>query len=471
MKAPQVLIIGGGWAGLAAALTATASGAQVSVWEMAPRLGGRAKSFTTAEGHERDNGQHLLIGAYTECLRLMRWVGLSPEEVLLRTPLDLRFASGAGFHLPHLGLGPFQLLAGLWRSGQGPVAEAWRLKERWQLFLFSWGWQRQKWRCAEDQSVADLCASLPPKIVRDLIEPLCVSALNTPLAQASGQVFLRVLQEALLGGIGASDLLIPKVPLSMLWPAAATHWLKQHGAEVHTHRRALSLLQTGEVRGSQGGSGDLGPWQVTSVVGDQRFEQNFDRVILACPPQEAARLLPQGLNPAWQTSAQALRYEAIATVYVQVEGVPPGKAVLPRPIMALRSSDQAPAQFILDRGPLGGPPGELALVVSACSAMDRESLTQAVLKQAQQLLATHPTLRGLNLRPVHTLVEKRATFACTPGLKRPSMAVGPQLWACGDYVEGPFPATLEGAVRSGVAAAEQALKGQGPQAIPLLIQG
>jgi len=257
----------------------------------------------------------------------------------------------------------------------------------------------------------------------------------------------------------------------MLWPAAATHWLKQHGAEVHTRRRALSLLQTGEVRGSQGGSGDLGPWQVTSVVGDQRFEQNFDRVILACPPQEAARLLPQGLNPAWQTSAQALRYEAIATVYVQVEGVPPGKAVLPRPIMALRSSDQAPAQFILDRGPLGGPPGELALVVSACSAMDRESLTQAVLKQAQQLLATHPTLRGLNLRPVHTLVEKRATFACTPGLKRPSMAVGPQLWACGDYVEGPFPATLEGAVRSGVAAAEQALKGQGPQAIPLLIQG
>lgn len=478
MKAPQILIIGGGWAGLAAALTATACGAQVSVWEMAPRLGGRAKSFTTAEGLERDNGQHLLIGAYTECLRLMRWVGLSPEEVLVRTPLDLRLASGAGFYLPNSVRGPLQLLAGLCASGQGPGAQAWRLKERWQLLRVSWGWQRQKWRCPEDQSVADLCASLPPKIIRDLIEPLCVSALNTPIAQASGQVFLRVLQEALWGGVGASDLLIPKVPLSVLWPAAAIHWLEQHGAEVHTHRRALSLLRAGEVSASQGSSGGLGPWQVRSTVGDQHLEQNFDQVILACPPQEAARLLPQGLNPAWQTSAQALRYEAIATVYLQVEGVPHGKAVLPRPMMALRTSDQAPAQFIFDRGPLGAPPGELALVVSACSAMDRESLTLAVLNQAQQLLgsdavlslspngdlathsnqATRPILTGLNLRPVHTLIEKRATFACTPGLKRPSMAVGPQLWACGDYVEGPFPATLEGAVRSGVAAAEQALK-------------
>ena len=93
--------------------------------------------------------------------------------------------------------------------------------------------------------------------------------------------------------------------------------------------------------------------------------------------------------------------------------------------------------------------------------MDRERLTQAVLAQAQQLLKAqggarqgpHPAPR---LRPLQTLVEKRATFACTPALQRPGLAIGPGLWACGDYVEGPFPATLEGAVRSGVAAAQQA---------------
>jgi predicted NAD/FAD-dependent oxidoreductase len=57
------------------------------------------------------------------------------------------------------------------------------------------------------------------------------------------------------------------------------------------------------------------------------------------------------------------------------------------------------------------------------------------------------------VRPLQTVVEKRATFACVPGLQRPSMAIAPGLWACGDYVEGPYPATLEGAVRAGLAAA------------------
>ena len=57
------------------------------------------------------------------------------------------------------------------------------------------------------------------------------------------------------------------------------------------------------------------------------------------------------------------------------------------------------------------------------------------------------------LRPIQTVIERRATFACTPGLLRPPAAIAPDLWAAGDYVEGPYPATLEGAVRSGIAAA------------------
>ena len=79
-------------------------------------------------------------------------------------------------------------------------------------------------------------------------------------------------------------------------------------------------------------------------------------------------------------------------------------------------------------------------------AGDRETLQTQVLRQAQTQL-------GLTLQAVQTVVEKRATFACTPGLERPSMHIAPGLLACGDYVAGPYPATLEGAVRSGVAAA------------------
>ena len=447
-------MLGGGWAGLAAAITATQQGAEVTVWEMAPTVGGRAKSFTSPDGHQRDNGQHLLIGAYTECLRLMKLVGLAPEQILLRAPLDLRFHSGAGLRLPriqpqilseslrrldrflpNLGLSQIQLALGLLVSGQGPKSEAWIWQDRWGLAKESTQWQRHAWQCPATQTVADLSASLPPKIVNDLLEPLCITALNTPMAQASGQVFLRVLQEALLGPLGSSDLLIPRVPLNQLWPHAAQKWLQQKGALVHAHRRALSITK------------EASNWMVHSAAGPAFF----DGVVLACPPQEAARLLPAGLNPGWQAVAKGLEFEAIATVYAQVQAVGTKTYHLSRPLVALRSSPQAPAQFALDRGQLGGPQGELALVVSACQPMEREQLTQAVLAQAQKQLSC-PTLH-----PIQTLIEKRATFACTAGLQRPTMDMAPGLWACGDYVQGPFPATLEGAVRSGVAAAQQAV--------------
>ena len=99
---------------------------------------------------------------------------------------------------------------------------------------------------------------------------------------------------------------------------------------------------------------------------------------------------------------------------------------------------------MFDKGQLGGPRGLLAFVVSA-SEGERAVLEQQVCQQAAQQL-------GLpDLQPLQTVVEKRATFACTPGLQRPPMQIAPGLRACGDYVAGPYPATLEGAVRSGMA--------------------
>jgi len=88
-------------------------------------------------------------------------------------------------------------------------------------------------------------------------------------------------------------------------------------------------------------------------------------------------------------------------------------------------------------------------VVSA-SGSERTTLQAQVLEQAQQQL-------GLQLQAVQTIVEKRATFACTPALERPHPSIAPGLFACGDYVAGPYPATLEGAVRSGMAAVAAAL--------------
>jgi len=179
----------------------------------------------------------------------------------------------------------------------------------------------------------------------------------------------------------------------------------------------------------------------------------FDQVILACPPGESARLLTQatgltGDEPArlaaWATQAQALRFEAITTVYAQA-ATPAGALRLPQPLLALRTGPEAPAQFVFDRGQLGGPAGLLAFVLSASPDLSREALTQQVRAQGLQALAP---LGASELQALGTVIEKRATFACTPGLQRPAQRLIPGLWACGDYVEGPYPATLEGAVLS-----------------------
>lgn len=146
---------------------------------------------------------------------------------------------------------------------------------------------------------------------------------------------------------------------------------------------------------------------------------------------------------AWAATTSAMRFEAIATVYAWAP-----QARLPHPMLALRNTPAAPAQFVFDRGQLGGPQGLMAFVVSA-SEGSREELQAAVLQQAKDQLAA----LGLRaLQTVQTVVEKHATFACTPGLLRPPQQIAPGLLAAGDYVQGPYPATLEGAVRSGWAA-------------------
>jgi hypothetical protein len=269
------------------------------------------------------------------------------------------------------------------------------------------------------------------------MEPLCVSALNTPAERSSGQVFLRVLRDSLLGGRGSSNLLIPRTDLSSLLPDAAAAWLGQQAASLRLGCRVERLEQA-----SPSPANAARAWLVNGEA--------FNAVLWATSPSVASQQLGQvggDVAPAlqaWAAHAASLQHEAIATVYLQT-----GRIRLPQPMLALRSSSEFPAQFVFDRGQLGGPAGLLACVVSA-SHDARAVLQEKVLRQVQSQLGA--LLQG---EPVmlQTVLEKRATFACTPGLVRPPQAVAPGLLACGDYVEGPYPATLEGAVQSGIAAA------------------
>ncbi len=401
-------IIGGGWAGLAAAVRATQKGFAVRLLEAAPQLGGRARRVVH-EGLALDNGQHILIGAYRDTLRLLHTLGVDTEAALLRLPLQLQDIHGQGLALPALPA-PLNLLVGVCS------ARGWSWADKFSLLRQATGWQTQGFACEAHMTVAELCQGLTPKVMQQLIDPLCISALNLSATQASGQIFLTVLKDALWSGNGSSDMLLPKVDLGSLMPDAAHAWLTAHGAIVETHQRIE----------------DLGPWLQHPVV-------------LACPPWEAAKLT-HGVVPAWSAQAASLTHTAIATVYVRTAK----QLSWRKPIVALHSHPQAPAQFAFDKGNLSDDPawqGVLALVVSA-STHERDTITQQVMGQIRDQLDIH------DASLLTTVVEKRATFACTPALLRPPVQVCAGIWACGDYVAGPYPATLEAAVRSGFAAAD-----------------
>jgi hypothetical protein len=137
-----------------------------------------------------------------------------------------------------------------------------------------------------------------------------------------------------------------------------------------------------------------------------------------------------------------MAHTSIATVYLHTHT----PINWPLPVMALKSHAAAPAQFAFDKGRISQLQqlhGVIAMVVSS-SEGDKDELTQSVLAQARDEL-------GLaSVQPLLTVIEKRAAFACPPGLVRPSMQIHDGVMACGDYVDGPYPSTLEAAVRSGI---------------------
>ena len=414
-------------------------GWHVSLIEAARQPGGRARSVALTDTLTMDNGQHILIGAYTRCLQLMQQVGVDAAQLLHRAPLDLRSPDGHGLRMPLASALPaWDVLRAIWQ------AKGWSLSARLSLLRVAARWQRQSYRCDSGATVLQVCQGLHADILRTLITPLCVSAFNSLPEHTSGQVFLRVIHDALMAQRGGSDALVARVPLGQLLPEPAVHWLQAQGANVRLACRVQGLEP---LRASSPNAG----WQLQL---DDGSLLQADRVILATPATEAVRLL-QGMQThlcevqhkryqSWIRLAHSLRWMPIATTYAWC--ALDDAARLPR-MQALAGS---PAQFVFSHPEQDGvQPGQRLLAfVASCSELPREAHEQALLQQAQAEL----NLSRLTL--IRTLVDKRATFVCSADVQRPPMQILPGLRACGDYVEGDYPATLEGAVRSGLLAAQ-----------------
>jgi squalene-associated FAD-dependent desaturase len=436
-----VAVVGGGWAGCAAAVELARGGCQVTLFEAARTLGGRARGVE-AHGRTLDNGQHILLGAYRETLKLLRRVGVDPDAALLRLPLQIRYPERAGamnFVAPRLPA-PLHMLVALLRARGLSGAD------KMALARFNTSARWMDWQLHQDCSVAELLHRFDQteRLTRLMWRPLCLAALNTPPERASAKVFLAVLRDSLGARRAASDMLLPRLELGALFPSAAAAYIERHGGTVRGGAKVTGLAPAG------------GRWQLQasgqSVGGDWRGE--FDAVVLATPaPQSAVLLRPLPEMAALAAQLDGFEYEPIATAYLQYAP----EVGLPLPFCALLDDPAAGrwGQFAFDRGQLdAGQAGLLSVVVSAAGAAAALGQDQLATAIAAQLAAAFGQPELATPLWTRVITEKRATFACTPGLRRPPNATGlAGLALAGDYTAGEYPATLESAVQSGLAAA------------------
>lgn len=422
----SVAVVGAGWAGLTAAVRLQQRGIGVEVFESARHPGGRARGVDWA-GQRIDNGQHLLVGAYSACLDVIRAVGGDPARLFLRRPLTVLVPGRFQLALPKLPA-PLHLALGLVRA----TGADWR--DKWAAIRFMRALQAANYRLPQDTTVASWLDEhhQTGSLREHLWNALCLAALNTAPNEASAQVFANVLRDTLGGPRAATDLLLPKVDLGAVFPELACQNLGQGGAKLHFSARVDAIAPEGA------------GW--TLRMGDD--VRRFSQIVIATAPWHASRLLPPLAQlHSLQARLAALESEPIATAYLQY---PPDKR-LPQALIALNRDH---CQWLADRGQLGGPAGQLAHVLSARG--EWEDLGTDALVASLHATTAH-TLGGhwpSAPSAYRVIKEKRATFRCSPGLDRPpSRAPLPGLWLAGDYVASDYPGTLESAVRSGDAAA------------------
>ncbi len=422
----HVAIIGGGYAGLAAAVTLAEHSVPVTVFEAARNLGGRARGITI-NGLRLDNGQHLLLGAYHETLRLLRQVHGDTPLPLQRLPLRLCFPGHFDLTTPRL---PAPLHLGIALA----TAKGLKLTESGGVIRFIYQLRKKRFHLHPDISVETLLHhhGQDGTAAHYLWRPLCLAALNTPPADASAQIFLNVLRDTLFANREASDLLLPQTDLTTLFPRPAAEFIHRHGGVVHTQRRVQAATAS-----------PAGGFQLTTVKG----KQHFSHVICAVPPWHLTALtreLPLLRETAEQVAT--FRYQPCYTVYLQY----PAAMTLPAPMTGLTNGW---TQWLFDRDNSHHQTGLLAAVISGEGTHQMAThaeLAQRVHDEINQAL-------GGNLPPPqwHKVIgEHRATFACTVALRHPPAVTPLKHWLlAGDYTTSDYPATLEAAVRSGVSCA------------------
>jgi squalene-associated FAD-dependent desaturase len=389
----RAVVVGGGLAGLSAALQLVDAGHDVTLLEARPTLGGKVQTLPEREGDPEpppDNGQHIALGCFTDYLEFLERIGSGDKVRRLPFELTVIDERGRAAKIGY-GLGP------LLRYRHLPVRDRLRIAvllarlprlEPSELETFGEFLRRHGQTATAIDRFWDV-----------FIRP----GLNLRTDEVDAGAARFTVLRALRSGRAASDLVLPTAPLGRMHGDAAGRALEQAGARVQTGARV-----------------------------DDLAELDADAVILALPPDEASRLLGQD----W-----TFEHSPIVSVHLLFDRV-----VLRQPMAALLGSD---AHWIFDRGALTGHEpdrGQYLTVVSSAAPELLEirgrELVDLIVGQVTERLGAAEVLWSRVSR------EPEATIAVRPGLSRPA-AVRDELALAGAWLAAPWPPTMDAAVRSG----------------------
>jgi len=442
---PDVIVIGGGFAGLSAAVRLTRMGHRVIVLEARGRLGGRATAFTDRESGELvDNGQHVLLGCYRDALRLLCDIGadshvrVQPQLAVTMIDAERRRTRLECRNFP----APLHLLTGVFDW------EALTWRDRWSVLRMA-----EPIRIARRQAQGDTrrLAASPGETVdawlkrngqtdrlRELLwTPLALAALNQSPAEAAAPPFARVLGEMFGRDPQSAALVLPTKPLHEMYAEPARAFIEKRGGEVRTGKVARVEIQAG---------------RATAVSVDG--ERWTDPVVVAAVPWFALDELFTGDRSPLEPVLNAARHtdaSPIVTVNLWFD-----RPVLDAPFVGLPGRVM---QWAFEKRTIvGDETTHVSLVCSGAEAVVAWTNERLIEQARAELIEALPSTRDAGLTHATVVREPRATFSLAPGQPpRPATTTSVAgLFLAGDWVDTGLPATIESAVRSGHAAADAA---------------
>jgi hydroxysqualene dehydroxylase len=440
----DVVVIGAGCAGLAAAVRLSASGAKVIVVEQAPRLGGRTTSFVDKESGERlDNGQHVLFGCYRDTYELLRQIGTAGQAPL-QSSLALTIAGGPQgrahvLSCPELP-SPWHLLLGLLMWDAVPLAD--RLSVRHLAHVLSSarreGAAATAARVDASLTVAQWLAQQrqTSQMRRWLWDPLVFAALNQSPDEAAARPFVRVLAEMFGPRPEDSAVGLPRVPLDDLIPGPAVQFIEAHGGTVLTKRPAKIAMAGDRIAHVKVGDTTVRAASVISAVPWHAFPALWEENIPAALADVAA-------------NAAAMKSAPIVTVTMWFD-----RDVMPREAPFVGLSDGT-MHWFFGRAAIVGSGTHVSAVASGAVDILRLENDDLIARAEADARRALPATRGAALLRALVVREPRATFSLAPDAPpRPSTVTALSGFVlAGDWTDTGLPATIEGAVRSGNAAA------------------